>query len=93
MGLDVGVVNIKYLERPDQPIYDFLGQLAEYDPENWGEVWEGNSIMETTRRWMLAKAREYIENNSLTRDEATTIISWINSLPWQGDTIMLHLGW
>ncbi|MSQ17726.1 MAG: hypothetical protein EXR54_09250 [Dehalococcoidia bacterium] len=29
MGLDVGVVNITYLDRPEQPVYDFLWAVAQ----------------------------------------------------------------
>ena len=32
MGLDIGVVNIEYLERPAQPIYGFLQALMA-DPD------------------------------------------------------------
>lgn len=93
MGLDVGVVSIKYLERPDQPIYDFLWQVAEYDSQNWGEVWDGNAILETTRSWMLNKARKYIRDNRVTKEDADKVVAWVRGLPWVGGTIMLHLGW
>ena len=93
MGLDVGVVNIKYLERPGQPIYDFLWQVAEPDPGNWGNSWEGNAFLETTRRRMLTKARKYIKDNGLAQDDTDKVISWVRGLPWVGGTVMLHLGW
>ncbi len=75
MGLEVGVVNIKYLERPEQPIYDFLWHVAEKNMENWGEVWEGNAILETTKPWMLANARKYIRNNGLAQDDADNVVA------------------
>jgi hypothetical protein len=51
MGLDVGVVNITYnityLERPEEPIYDFLWAIARGRVgESWGGGWVGNALVE-----------------------------------------------
>lgn len=94
MGLDVGVVDIEYLERPLDPIYSFLYELAgDPFPDGWGGAWEDNSILETTRRQMLKKARAYAKKTSLSKDDTDALVKWVRKLPWDGDTIMLHFGW
>lgn len=94
MGLDIGVVKIDYLDRPPKHIYEFMKSLAEDPfPDGWGGVWEGNSMLEMTRRQMRAKARAYAREESLSVEEVDGLVKWIRKLPWDGDTIMLHLGW
>jgi hypothetical protein len=94
MGLDVGVVKISYLERPSDPVYDFLWELAAGTcKENWGGGWEGNAFVELIRESMLSQMAEYVRIKNLSHDDSDKIKAWANSLPWDGDTIMLHLNW
>ena len=94
MGLDVGSVRITYLDRPKQPIYDFLWNVAEniWD-ESWGGSWEGNGFVEFERRTLMRRVRRFARERQLSNDETEAVISWARSLPWDNGTIMLHLNW
>ncbi len=94
MRLGVGVVKINYLSRPSEPAYGFLQYLAiNACAAEWGGGWEGNAIFELTRRRMLALGRLYGKQDGLSQEERKRITEWINELPWDDDTIMLHLDW
>ena len=94
MGLDVGVVKIAYLERPDEPTYNFLWDLAagELD-EDWGGGWDGNAFVEFAREQLVQQATQWSSRRNLGGNERDTLQRWIDDLPWEGDTIMLHLNW
>jgi hypothetical protein len=56
MGIDVGVVKVAYLDRPQEPIYEFLRELAfDAGDNSWGGAWEGNAFVEYYRIAMLSK--------------------------------------
>jgi hypothetical protein len=94
MGLDVGVVKVAYLDRPPEPIYEFLRKLAyEAGEGSWGGAWEGNAFVEYYRAAMLSKARGYARKQHLTKDESDKLLDWVRGLPWDGNTVMLHLNW
>jgi len=94
MGLDVGVVKIEYLSRPAEPMYDFLWRLAEdAGGADWGGSWQDNSFVEMTRRRMLSKARTYAREKDLPQEDTDRLVAWVRGLPWDGDTVMLHLNW
>lgn len=94
MGLDVGVVNITYLDRPGEPVYDFLCSLAGGElGEDWGGGWEGNALMEFERQGLLQRAGDWAEDQGLTLQEQGVLRQWLESLPWRNDDIMLHLNW
>jgi hypothetical protein len=94
MGLDVGVVNITYLERPDEPIYDFLWAMASGQlGEDWGGGWEGNALVEYERENLIEKATEWADGQGLEAQERTQLLQWVDELPWDGDAVMLHLNW
>ncbi len=103
MGLDVGVVTIEYLERPDWPIYGFLQALmsdpdvgTEFDPfdyeAGWGDGWEGNAFYEFNRDVLLGRADGWAMQKNLGANDRAMLLRWIDALPYRGDTIMLHLG-
>jgi hypothetical protein len=70
MGLDVGVVKITYLDRPIQPMYDFLLALAAGDlDEDWGGGWEGNAFVEFMRQNLIEKADDWAERRGLGPEE------------------------
>jgi len=94
VGLDIGVVRVSYLERPSQPVYDFLWNLAStVCGADWGGSWEGNAFVEFTRRHLLSKARRYAREQKLLEDDFAKLLDWIRDLPWDGNTIMLRLYW
>lgn len=94
MGLDVGVVKIEYLSRPREPVYGFLWQLAEEaGNETWGGSWVGNAFVECHRRRTISKARRYARERKLSQQDTDDLIAWVRGMPWDGNTIMLHLDW
>ena len=96
MGLDVGVIPspIKYLERPDQPVYDFLWHLNSCaDDGNWNVFSEGNTIIEYMRENMDRQMEEYIRAHALNQEAKDKIRGWVDALPWDGHRIVLHFGW
>ena len=103
MGLDVGVVTIEYLERPGQPMYGFLQELAlnpytgmgdapYIDESIWGGGWEGNAIYEYQRASLTKIANRWADQNSLAEDDRASLLNWLDNLPGQSDYVMLHLG-
>ena len=92
MGLDIGVVQINYLPRPDKPAYDFAWHLNINEDE---ADWNGSSstFVEYTRRNMLEQLDRYVSENELSQSDISGLRSWVDGLPWKGDAVMLHLGW
>lgn len=94
MGLDVGVVKIKYTEAPKEPARSFLIELAAGDfGVGWGGGWDGNVFLEMYKEDLEGRAREYASQYNLSHCDAAKVLSWIRGLPWEGDDIMLHLNW
>ena len=94
MGLDVGIVKINYLERPDQPVCDFLWNVATFPIDaDWGGSWESNVFVEFFRETLEERAEEYTEEQSLDQDDSAKLMAWVKGLPWDEDSIMLHLNW
>jgi len=94
MGIDVGVVRISYLDRPRQPIYNFLWWLAEHaGHDEWGGGWCDNAFLETDQTRLISKAELYARQQSMSQDQLGQLLSWVRELPWDGNVIMLHLNW
>lgn len=97
MALDVGVVQIDYSQaHPSGAAYRYAWELMTYD-ELDGDCWKvssgGQVFIELGYEAMANHAMAYIESKSLTPSEAHQVMRWVRSLPWRGQTIMLHLGW
>ena len=94
MGLDIGAVQIDYLERPREAAYRFAWHLAgESDDEAW-EVSSGENVfVEYDYEHLANRAYQYIVLEGLSSVEAHQVMRWVRSLPWRGRTIMLHMGW
>lgn len=102
MGLDVGVVTIEYLERPGQPIYNFLFDLMldpdtsrgdnPWDADTWGGSWDNNGLYEFSRVGLRRRANNWANHKGLGQAEKAKLRRWIRNLPWQDDLITLHLG-
>jgi len=60
MGVDEGVVNITYLDRPEEPIYNFLYAIVEGGlDDDWGGGWEGNAFVEFMQESLVEKATSW----------------------------------
>ena len=94
MGLDVGVVRIDYSRPPRGPAYDFAWYLFHNGHEaDWGFSKCENTLSEYSRVNMLAQVDRYMEQKGLRPNDRVLILNWVHGLPWDGDTVMLHLGW
>ena len=94
MGLDVGVVRIDYSYLPRGPAYGFAWYLVHSSGEaDWGFSKGENVLTEYTRASMLRQVDKYVEAEGLRPNDKTLILNWVYCLPWNGDTVMLHLGW
>lgn len=102
MGLDVGVIRATYLERPGQPIYDFLWDLAA-DPEvglvdDEGDVdahWDGggpeNAFYEFYRDGLVNRANGWAAEQNLSAADRDTLLNWIENLPYKDDPVILQI--
>ena len=94
MGLDIGVVDINYLEQPVGTTYDFLWYLnVNAEEAEWLTGAEGSTFIEITRETMDEQVRRFQSENKLSQNAFERIQRWIAALPWKGDVIMLHFGW
>ncbi len=93
MGLDVGVVQIKYLPHVDNPTYEFAKHL-QHSPEeaDWNGSDAFNTFVEFSRENLLEQLKEYASRNGIPQHDQEEIHGWVDGLPWDDDTIMLHLG-
>ena len=102
MAMDVGVVTIKYLDHPPRLVSEFLSDFSsgsllglegtESDEEAWGGGWGRDSLLEFSRSHMERRAQEWADLGDADPAVRETLRNWIAALPWQNDTIMLHLG-
>ncbi len=94
MGLDIGVVKLDYLERPEKTAYDFARHLAAHSDEvEWSVFAEGNIFVELTRDTMISLMDGYVSDKKLDQEDAKTVGRWVDALPWTDHVIMLHLNW
>ena len=94
MGLDVGVVSIDYLEQPVGTTYDFLWYLnVNAEEGDWITGGEGSTFIEITSDTMDDQLLRFQSENKLCQSQAEEVRRWIATLPWKGDSVMLHLGW
>ena len=94
MGLDVGIVDIEYMDRPKEPALGFLAELAGEDlPEGWSGGWEGNAFLQIYQEDLERRAKEYASAKGLSQDAADSLLSWVRGLPWEKHVIMLYLNW
>ena len=92
MGLDVGVVTFKYLERPRGGIKDFLVFLAENaDEADWQFGNSTNIMVEYYRKNLLALVHDYVTEHRPDIGQDTEIRNWVDALPWKENTVMLHI--
>ena len=104
MGLDIGVVNIDYLDTPSQPMYRFMWELMADPYVGLGDDlddddlhWDGgnsgeNAFYEFTRDGLLNRANGWAAAQNLSDMDRSTLLNWIENLPYRDNFIMLHLG-
>ena len=102
MALDVGVVSINYLPVPSFPVDRFFRHLI-LDPnagmgDDEDEYWDGggnggNAFYEFTRDGLLNRANGWATVQNISDPERSTLLDWIENLPYRGetDTLILHL--
>ena len=94
MGLDIGAVNIDYLDRSSGAAYRFAWHLAgEWDDNTWEVYSNANVFAEYDYDHLTNRAQRFIETERLAFDEAHQVMRWVRNLPWRGSTVMLHLNW
>lgn len=84
MGLDIGIMNVEYLERPGGVVYDFACEMAArgaFDAYMFGE---GNSWIPFTQRQVLRMLDAFTRERNLSSAEQLKVRSWIELLPWTG---------
>ena len=92
MGLDIGAVNIDYLDRPSGAAYRFAWHLAgEWDDQIWEVYSDANVFAEFDYGHLISRAQDYISAEGLESAEARQVMRWVRNLPWRGRTVMLHL--
>ena len=94
MGLDIGAVQIKYMERPGGVALKFAWYLAVHSHEAGWEVGsDGNVIAEYDLDTVLGLVNDYVKSEGLGSDDKAAILKWVHSLPWKNDVVMLHVNW
>ena len=98
MGLSVGVVNIEYLDEPESPVSDFLKELAanpEFgidDGDSWGGGWAENTFIEFQKSALMERAKKWCAQKGIGPKGRTSLMTWIASLPYRNECVILHLG-
>ncbi len=82
MGLDIGIISIKYLERPGGRAYDFAWELAIEASANGYMYGEGNNWGAFTQRQVLQMLDDFAETQRLDASAKAEILAWVRSLPW-----------
>ncbi|MSQ41251.1 MAG: hypothetical protein EXR55_06330 [Dehalococcoidia bacterium] len=84
MGLDIGIITITHLERPDGVAYEFACQMAIEASVHGYMTGEGNNWAGFTQRQVLAMLDEFTEHRNLDASAKAEIRAWVQSLPWDG---------
>ena len=93
MGLDIGIIEIAYLERPRSRAYEFAWELA-LEASAFGYMHgEGNNWGPFTRAQIREMLRKFAKDKHLSTGEETEVWSWVETLPWDDENIELHFNW
>ena len=104
MGLEIWAVKseYRYLERPAQPVYDFLFDLllnsdtgledSVDGDDTWGGSWENCGLYEFTKDGLRERADNWAMQRKLNPVENADLSQWIANLPWEDDHVTLMLG-
>lgn len=92
MTTHVGVVNIEYQPYPQGAIKEFVTHLSESSHEtNWEMGGYHDVIVEYQKEVLEGVAQDYAKESQLEDEQRTAILSWVDSLPWTQDYVMLHI--
>lgn len=90
MGLDIAVVNLRFLERPRGMAYQFAQELAADCDTSGG----GNAMGFYLRSELHHAAAHYINQSDLEMNVQTEILDWVESLPFDDSGyITLNFYW
>ncbi len=92
MGLDVGIITVKYLERPRGRVYEFAWELAHEASVNGYMYGDGNNWGAFTQRQVLHMLDDFAERQRLDSSTKSEILEWVRTLPWIGWTDKLIPG-
>ena len=84
MGLDVGIISIKYLGVPKERPYRLAWRLAEDGAPDAYMFGSGNSWIAFTQRQVLRILDDFADQHELTPEEMQEVRAWLESLPWIG---------
>lgn len=93
MGLDVGVISIRYLERPSGHAYEFAWEMAVEASGSGYMSGEGNNWGYFERDDVRELLDGFSAREKLSAEERESVWAWVESLPWKGDGIELHFNW
>ena len=84
MGLDIGIINVTYLERPQGLAYEFAWEMAIEASVSSYMTGEGNNWAPFTQRKALTMLDQFVTDKSLDSAAKGEILQWLRSLPWDG---------
>ncbi len=93
--MDVGAVTFDYSVSPPTPLVEqYARELKEYgEGECWRVASNGHVFLDIEYDMMVRHAATYISSERLAPREAQQIMDWVEGLPWQRDSVILHFGW
>lgn len=95
MAMDVGAVTIDYSVSPPTDLVErYTRELKEFDEgECWRVASDGHVFLDIEYDTMVRHATEYITAEQLEPEDTQQIMDWVEGLPWQRETVILHFGW
>ena len=84
MGLDVGIISMKYLAVPRGRPYQFAGHLAAEGAPDAYMFGGGNSWIPFTQRQVLRMMGDFARELGLSSEERREVREWAVALPWIG---------
>ena len=84
MGLDIGIMELRILDRPHDAAYEFAKELAVEGASDFYMWGAGSGYAAFTQRQVLRMLDEFTRRRSLTPAERGEVREWIQSLPWDG---------
>ena len=84
MGLDVGIMKVRYFERPQGIAYEFAWRLAHRASANGYMAGEGGNWAPFTQRQVLRSLDRFAVARALDAQGRDEVLAWVRSLPWQG---------
>lgn len=83
MGLDIGIISIRYLDIPKGIPYRFAWELAIEASVDGYMSGSGDNWAPFTQRKVLKMVDEFVQNRDLSPDDKSEILNWVQSLPWE----------